>query len=340
MRYPKFLKQGGRIGFVSPSFGCNIEPYKSGLNSAIEELGRRGYCTDIGYNCYKGDGIGISSTPESCAGEFVDYYTNHHINSLISCGGGELMCQILDYIDFERLIGSEPKWFIGYSDNTNMTFLLTTLCDTASIYGPCASAFGMKPWHKAIEDAMGILTGKITQVTNYEKWEKESLKNAENPYEPYNATEEFKYIVFPLDGIEMEGRLLGGCLNCLADLVGTKYDRTAQFVEKYKEDGIIWFIESCELNPMGIRRAMWQLHSSGWFKYAKGFIIGRPYGAVENELGLDVHEAVLGILRQYNVPVIMDADVGHMPPMMPLVTGSMANVKAANNKIIIDMKYI
>ena len=27
MKYPKKLQQGGTIGFVAPSFGCQIEPY-------------------------------------------------------------------------------------------------------------------------------------------------------------------------------------------------------------------------------------------------------------------------------------------------------------------------
>lgn len=44
------------------------------------------------------------------------------------------MCEILPYIDFEKIRNSEPKWFLGYSDNTNLIFLLATLCDTAAIY--------------------------------------------------------------------------------------------------------------------------------------------------------------------------------------------------------------
>lgn len=31
MRYGKFLPENGTIGFVAPSFGCNIEPYKSAV---------------------------------------------------------------------------------------------------------------------------------------------------------------------------------------------------------------------------------------------------------------------------------------------------------------------
>ena len=110
--------------------------------------------------------------------------------------------------------------------------------------------------------------------------------------------------------------------------------------EKYKEDGILWFLESCDLNPMGIRRALWQLDEAGWLKYTKGFLIGRPYCYVEDFFGMDQYTAVLGILSKYNVPVIMDVDIGHLPPMMPLVCGSKAKVKVEGNSIKIDMAYI
>ena len=80
----------------------------------------------------------------------MDYYVKSDNDCLISCGGGELMCEILPYMDFDRLAKADPKWYMGYSDNTNMTYLLATLADTASIYGPCAGAFGMELWHPAI----------------------------------------------------------------------------------------------------------------------------------------------------------------------------------------------
>ena len=34
MRMPKFLGASGTIGFVSPAFGCNMEPYRSGFDAA------------------------------------------------------------------------------------------------------------------------------------------------------------------------------------------------------------------------------------------------------------------------------------------------------------------
>ena len=78
---------------------------------------------------------------------------------------------------------------MGYSDNTNFTYLSATICDTAAIYGPCAAAFGMEPWHPAIEDAYDLLRGTKNQVSGYELWEKESLKDEEHPLVPYHVTE-------------------------------------------------------------------------------------------------------------------------------------------------------
>ena len=143
----------------------------------------------LGPNCYAGEGVGISSTPKKCGEELTDAYCDKNNDCLISCGGGELMCEILDYVDFERIGRADPKWYLGYSDNTNFTFLLTTLSDTASLYGPCAAAFGMEPLHPSLNDAMSLLRGEKLIMRGYDRWERESQKNEENPLAPYNLTE-------------------------------------------------------------------------------------------------------------------------------------------------------
>lgn len=370
MRYPKCLPQGGAIGFLAPSFGCNTEPYRSAFDHALEKWHGMGYRTVLGPNCYAGEGIGISNTPEKCGREVMDMFLSRETDCLISCGGGELMCEILPHVDFGALREAAPKWFMGYSDNTNLTYLLATLADTASVYGPCANTFGMEPWHEALWDAFGILTGQSgvqtgsaaqdtavganalgqtaegygAAVRGYGLWEKESLKNPENPLTPYNLTEPLAIRTYvgrePSSGeTAFRGRLLGGCLDCLANLPGTRYDRTREFAERYQEDGIIWFLEACDLNVFAIRRAMWQLEEAGWFAHVKGFLIGRPANG-EPMMGLDAYGAVLEVAGRKNVPVVMDVDLGHLPPMMPMVVGSMADVTVNGNHIRIGMEYI
>ena len=89
----------------------------------------------------------------------------------------------------EAFAKAEPKWYMGYSDNTNMTYLLTTLADTASIYGPCAATFGMRKWHKAIQDSFDVLSGKMTTVSGYDMWELEGFDSELDPIAEYNLTE-------------------------------------------------------------------------------------------------------------------------------------------------------
>lgn len=339
MKYPKPLPQSGTIGFVAPSFGCNTEPYRSAFDNAQKKFEKMGYRLSPGPNCYAGQGIGISNTPQACAAELAEYYQSPQNDCLISCGGGELMCEILEYMDFETLRMAQPKWYMGYSDNTNFTYLLATLCDTASIYGPCAAAFGMEPWHPALEDAFALLCGKQNTVSGYPLWEKESLKNEENPYAPYHVTEPRRIKKYPDQDLHISGRLLGGCMDCLVNLLGTRFDKTRKFIEKYRDDGILWFLESCDLNVFAIRRAMWQMEMAGWFEGASGFLIGRPYCFGQEMMGLDAYQAILPVASRHQVPVIMDIDLGHLPPAMPLVTGSIGHVDTDGNDIRIRMEF-
>ncbi len=346
MRYADFLKEQGTIGCLAPSFGCNIEPYRSAFQNAQKKWKALGYQVELGPNCYAGEGVGISNRPELCGQEVNDSFVSKTSDVLISCGGGELMCEDLPYIDFEKIRELPAKWYLGYSDNTNLTFLLPTLCDTAAIYGPCAPAFGMEPWHESIQMTMEILEGKRTTVQGFELWEKESTKDEEHPLEPYHVTEK-SVSYLSLDGktysnegeVQMQGRLLGGCLDVLSGLVGTKFDQVKAFQKKYSEDGILWFLESCDLNVFSIRRALWQLDQAGWFANAKGFLIGRPMHFQEDMMGLDQYEAVLGILGKYQKPILMDLDIGHLAPMMPIVEGAIGKASWKNQKMSLQMDY-
>ncbi len=350
MRFPDFLKDGDCIGFTAPSFGCSIEPYRSRFDSAQEAFRQRGYSLICSGNVYADDGIGISTRPEVCARQFNEMYLSGDTQAVISCGGGEMMCEILKDVDFPAIAKAKPKWFMGYSDNTNLCFTLATLCDTASVYGPGASSFGMRPWHKALEDAHHLLRGEKLENEGYPLYQPEFESDDEHPLEPYRCTEPRKITVFdPETGIlpegsgeplRVSGRLIGGCLDCLSTLCGTEFDRVGEFSEKYREDGFIWFLEACDLNVFGIRRAVWELKHAGWFRYVKGFLIGRPLAGREELMGLDHIHAVTDILGDFGVPILLDTDIGHLPPMIPLIVGSMAELNCcpAENTMHLKMK--
>ena len=348
MRYPEFLKKNDTIGFIAPSFGCAIEPYRAASFRAREVFRKKRQGEELGPNCYASDGIGISTTPEKCAEELMQMYPADSNQALISCGGGELMCEILPHIDFEVLYNAKPKWFMGYSDNTNLTFLLTTALDVASIYGPCLASFGMDPWHPAIHDAFDLLCGserlvqeneegiRTVRMHNYAGWERESAKDEEHPYETYQISELFMPVTY--GGKSVEGRLVGGCLDVLNNLAGTRFDRVKHFNQKYGQEGILWFLESCDLNVMDMRRALWHLRECGWFSDASGFLIGRPMHFDEPMFGIDRHRAVVDALGDLGVPILMDLDIGHLPPMMPIVCGAYGKSACKGRSFTLEME--
>ncbi|MCR4960666.1 MAG: LD-carboxypeptidase [Lachnospiraceae bacterium] len=338
MRYPEFLKPGGTIGFVAPSFGCATEPYMTCFNAGLKRLNEMGYETVLGPNCRESKGIGKSNTPELCGAEVNEFFLNNNCDVIFSVGGGETMCEDLPFFDLEGIKKAAPKWYMGYSDNTNLTFILPTLCDTAAVYGPCAAEFGMEPLHPAVLDAFSLVEGKKLTFNNYDGWESEQLKSEEQPLLPYNINEPYAQIVAGNKELakEFSGRFIGGCLDILVQFPGTPFDGVKAFNERYKEEGIIWFIESCDLNVMSVRRALWQLDQAGWFEHVKGFLVGRPVNYADEFLGYGMHDAVTDMLSKFNVPIIMDIDLGHMSPQMPFISGGYGTVRTTEKTIAIE----
>ena len=323
MKEPRFLpKEKKRIGLVAPSFGCTTEPYRTRLLKTVSIWREEGYVVEEGKNIFLDKGICASNTPYERAKEFLDLYRGDS-DVLFSVGGGELMCEILPYIDFQAIKDSPAKWFVGFSDNTNLTFTLTTLLDIVTIYGPCAGQFFRFPYSDAQKDTFRLLEGE-KDFFGYPLWEKESLSDEEHPLADYNLTE--KKVITPYGYDKpVEGILLGGCLDCLVTLCGTRFDGVRKFLERTKE-GIVWFLEACDLNPLAIRRALFQLREAGWFETAKAFLIGRPLCYDVSMMGVDRKNAVTGILGDLGVPILLDVDLGHFPPSLPIKCGAKARV--------------
>lgn len=358
MRYPEFIKENAKLGFIAPSFGCgSLEPYHTRFQKALAYFEEQGYTLVIGPNVYLEDGIGKSTSADKCGAEIIEFLTNDKCDAVLSVGGGETMCEDLNFVDFARILEAKPKWFMGYSDNTNLIYTLATICDTASLYGPNASSFGMKPQHPFLKDAILFLGGQTLTARNYDAWEITGLDSPENPTAPLNCTEPFQMSVYDrgilyeslgsqsvscgdkanIDALNLcvRGRMLGGCLDILTILCGTKFDHTKDFADKYDSDGIIFFLESCDLNPLAILRSLWQLKNAGWFRNVKAFLFGRPLHIQESLMGLDCRAAVLHVLGDMGVPIFFDLDIGHLPPQMPIICGAVGTVHAIGNSLSI-----
>ncbi|MDE7263186.1 MAG: LD-carboxypeptidase [Anaeroplasmataceae bacterium] len=329
---PSFINNKSTLYLVAPSFGCTTHPYEERLHKAIKQLRSLGHKVIVGPNCFLAEGKCASNTPKLRAKEFMEAYQSD-ADCIISVGGGELMYEILDAIDFDAIKKLPPKWFVGFSDNTNLTFTLTTLCDVQTIYGSCAGHFHFDKYTYDVLDTYQMLQGKKA-FKGYPKFESSQEKT--DPFANYNL--DTKKIITPYNYKEcFSGTLIGGNLDCMQLLCGTPYDKVYEYTKKHPE-GIIFYFEACDLNVVGIKRALLQLKRSNWFHNIKGFLVGRPLCINQEFVGVDHINAVIDVLKDYDVPILLDIDLGHLSPTLPFCNGAFATIEFKRNNIFIQYK--
>lgn len=331
MKKPKYITDDSKMIAIAPSFGVTFSPYLERYKASIVNLKELGYTFDEGNNVHLNVGLMASNTAKKRAEEFQKAYLDDKYDAIFSVGGGETMCEILPYIDFNKIKRSRPKWFIGYSDNTNLTFTLTTICDVESIYGPCLTTYYEKPLRLSEENVFKMLKGE-KHFEGYPYYSKET-NDKNDPFNRLNLTEK-KEVVSKNYTKPIEGILLGGCLDCLLTIVGTKFDKVKEFKKRHNEK-IIWFLESCDLSLLGIRRGLFQLIEASWLTDCAAIIIGRENKNEYFDSGISKEECY-SILDSLNVPILFDCDFGHIPPVLPIRCGAKCKITYKDQNIIMD----
>lgn len=329
MRYPKMLQKNDIIGICAPSDGITDEFKIKRLEQAKKNLNKLGYRV-IETESVRKSNKGRSSTAGKRKEEFMELMENDEVKLILYAGGGDFLMEMLDELDFEKLKKLPPKWTQGFSDITNLGFLFNTILDVPSMYCEAIKDYAMKPLYKNLTDALDILSGKEVIQTSFEKYEKENNRTRQE--EPYNLTErvEWKNITGQ-DEIILQGRSLGGCFDVIECLFSTKYDHIKEYIEKYKDDGILWFLECYEMTSPQVTRKLWQMKNAGYFKHAKGIIFGRPL-YLREDYGISFEKAVLDATKDLNIPIICGADIGHVPPQMAIVNGAILKITSKDGK--------
>jgi len=337
MIYPKFLEKDCIIGVTAPSDGNKKETDFIRLNYGKEQFQGKGYSVIETAHVRTSD-KGRSTDGKTKAIELEELIGNDKVQWIIAAKGGDYLVEMLPFVDFNK-IKANPTWIQGYSDNTGINFTVTTNCDMATLYGSNFNDFGMEHWHKTLENNLAILEGRQIVQTSFDLYE-DGFYDRVTGLEGYVLEKPVYWRNITTDQeIIISGRLLGGCLDVLLNLVGTRFDNTKSFINQYKEDGIIWYLESFSLTSEAITRGLWQLKEAGWFDYVKGFIFGRP-AFFDSESYIPYSEAVLSVLDELKVPIILEADIGHKAPQMTMVNGAIATIYSVGGKgsITLEMR--
>ena len=80
-------------------------------------------------------------------------------------------------------------------------------------------------------------------------------------------------------------------------------------------------------------RALFQLKNANWFNNVSGFIIGRSmyYNSIQNDI--KDTDAYIEMLKEFNVPIILNCDFGHIGPTVPIRCNAYCQISIENNNI-------
>ena len=315
MKYPKFLNNESTLGVVALSAGVgdNLEEYKRSIFHLEER-----------FNVIETASVrNVGERPASGkirAEELDKLVVDKDVDMIMCASGGDFLYEILPYVNLEN-IANNPKWYMGASDPTSLLYLITTSCDIATLYGYNAHSYGQEELDKAQLVSLDYINGIISKQDSYLMYESNKNLRVNNNF--YLDKEVYWE---SLNGdVDITGRIIGGCFECLRNLLGTRFDKTSEFIEKYKDDGIIFYFDIFSTEATEFYLTMLQMREAGWFKYLKGIVVGRVLFPSEFAMTYQ------GALREaFDVPIIFNADIGHVYPKMTIINGSICHVTCSN----------
>lgn len=308
MKYPIFLKKNDTLGITALSSGSGnyIKEVKLSLNHL-----KKDYKLIVTPNVY-GEEI-VSSNVKTRIQEFNDLL-KENINALMNIRGGDFSYETLDKLNFKEIV--KRKLLVqGFSDTTSLVYILTTKYDLATLYGFNAKGYDSEELMKYQLDNLEYLKGNlITQKSYHDR-------------NDYSINGDFT----------SRGVIIGGCLDIIRFLLGTNYDGTKKFINKYQDQKIIWYFDIFTMSSVDVYLTLLQMKNMGYFKYSDTFIFSSVlYPKVECMLEyVNAYQKALG-----DKNIVVDANVGHLEPRFTILNGSLATVSYKDNELVLKQEFL
>ncbi|WP_096155281.1 MULTISPECIES: S66 family peptidase [Bacillus] len=335
MKYP-VLKKGATIGVTAPSSGVP-ESLHTVLKDACEKMEQEGFQVKCGKTNWT-QTKAKSASAKVRALELNEMLQSDTIDMIIPPWGGELLIEILAYIDFQKM---KPKWILGYSDTSVLLLAITLKTGIATAHGTNLVDLRGEYWDKTTAKWFHALTtnvGESVEQSSSEKYQKEWQHENPSPC-VFHLTENTEWKTLKDSSISVQGRLLGGCVDVIRHLIGTPFGDVNSFSKEHiNGDSIIWYLENCELSTTDLRRSLVQMKLAGWFQNASAIMFGRSPAndPVDNYTVEDVYAE---LEEELNIPILYDIDCGHVPPQVTFINGAYAEVTVNSGKGVVKQTF-
>ncbi|MGY2125113.1 S66 family peptidase [Nocardia gipuzkoensis] len=312
---------------TAPSSGVALRDAER-LNFAVRTL------RDLEYDVVVGECVvdqpANNRSSQRRAAELMAMLTDPSIKAVIPPWGGTSAIEVLAMLDFEEVAAADATWFIGYSDVSTLLTPLTLLTGTATLHGnnlmdtPYRVPTSLMSWL----DIVTLPTGSefaqrpagVYRVNDWDDW----TTQPQVTEHIWNGGGGWRRLDGGRSRIEVTGTLIGGCIETLSALVGTRYFEVADFVDGYAPTGLIVYVESGLGEPARIRRDLELLRAGGLFASANAILVGRT--PATDPAQSEQIRATLEVIGDLGVPIIGDVECGHVPPHLPIVNGALGRL--------------
>lgn len=357
-RYPQPLSPGDTIGVTAPSSG--VGPAARGrFDHAVAWLREQGYEVELGA-CLDGT-THVSAPVRDRAAELQRMLTDPRVRAVVPPWGGETAIDLLPHLDMAAIAAAEPTWMVGFSDISTILTPLTLLTGWATLHGTnlMDSPYDVPAPLLSWLDVATALPGStlrqsspgVHRASGWDDWGVDPTVSQHT----WDGTGGWRRIDEQVsgggaggvdgahEGLDLEGRIVGGCIETQSGIAGTPFGRTAALrgvgvggagvgeadgggtvrstsLAEAGDGPLLVYVEASGEDALSICRRLHGMRLAGYFDGAVAVLVGRTSAPDSPTMTQD--EAVLDALGDLGVPIVADVECGHVPPYLLLVNGA------------------
>lgn len=341
---PPPVERGDRVAVLAPASG-SAATFPHVLDRGLRVLRERFDLEPVLFPTARRSSEWLYDHPEARARDVEAAFRDPDVGAVLTTVGGNDQVRILRHLD-TGLLAEHPTRFFGVSDNTHLHTALweagvvsyyggTVMTDLACAGGPFE--YTVEHLERALfEERLGEVHPSEEFSDDDPQWADpatldEPLERESTPGWTWRGGRN-----------RVEGRVWGGCLEVLDTVLAA--DRTMPPLEAL--EGAVLLLETSEERPGEgeVRRMLLGLGERGVLGRVEAVIVGRakardpftdPGAEARAQYRGTQREAVVEVVGEYNpdAPVVLDFDVGHTHPAVPVPVGGRAVIDPSAGRV-------
>jgi muramoyltetrapeptide carboxypeptidase len=334
---PRHLEPGDTLGIIAPA---SAPPDPRTIDHAAAQLETLGFRIKLAPNVRRRHGY-LAGSDRERAGDLMRMFADHKVNAILCVRGGYGSARLLPLLDY-RIVRTNPKIFVGYSDITSLHCAFLTQANLISFHGPMLASdfahadmppFTLQNFFRTLglerESTTATRSGTPGRPVSRHPDRRPQLQPAPGSILPGYRRKTVKI----LRRGRAHGQLIGGNLTLLCTLIGTPWQ------PPFKKR--ILFFEDLGEEPFRFDRMLTHLLSCGLLQQLAGVAVGLNVNSTDPKArrGQEFRQTLEDVLKErllpLNIPIVTGLPFGHVRHNATLPLGVRATLDANAGDLVL-----